>query len=457
MNKITLGKNLIETLEAAGYEAYYIGGCVRDAIMDREGGDIDITTSATPDEVKAVFDEKRVIETGIEHGTVTILDDEGVPFEITTFRTEGTYSDKRHPDRVSFVRDLKEDLQRRDFTINAIAMDIRGGIHDPFNGAADIEAGIIRTVGDADERFGEDALRIMRAMRFASALGNNTKVFVIESATEEAMFRNKALLKNVSAERIFVEFKKLVTGIHSGNVIRQYVDILGVVIPDLLLMKGFEQHNPYHRYDVLEHCVRSMDVVRTTPENGAHMKMAALFHDIGKPEMFFVGKDGIGHMYGHPLKGEEMVREIMKRLKADRFTSDRVALLVRHHDLLFRTDEKLLKKWLNKFGEEILLEILHLKHADNIATGNMSKELEDMFNEVEEMIVRIVEAGECFSLKDLAIGGRDLLELEEAKEKTEGPWVGDVLNMILDEVIDGKLENERSGLLARAEAIIDQL
>jgi len=456
MNKITPGKNLIEALETAGYEAYYVGGCVRDAIMGREGGDIDITTSATPEEVKAVFDSRRVIETGIKHGTVTVLDEDGVPFEITTFRTEGTYSDNRHPDSVTFVRDLKEDLQRRDFTINAIAMDIRGRVRDPFDGAADIEAGVIRTVGDADERFGEDALRIMRAMRFAAVLGAGGQAFVIEPATEEAMLRNKELLLNVSAERIFTEFKKLVTGAHAGDVVRRYVDILGVVIPELLPMKGFEQRNPYHRYDVLEHCVRAMEVVKTTPENEEYMKIAALFHDIGKPEMFFIGNDGVGHMYGHPLKGEEMVREIMKRLKADRFTSDRITLLVRHHDLLFRTDEKLLKKWLNKFGEEVLMEILHLKHADNIATGNMGRELEDMFNEVEEMIGRIVEAEECFSLKDLAISGADVLKLAPA-DKKEGPWVGDVLNMILDEVIDGKLVNERSDLLDRAESIIDHL
>ena len=463
MNKFTLGKNLIEALEAAGYEAYYVGGCVRDAIMGREGGDIDITTSATPDEVKTVFDSRRVIDTGIKHGTVTVLDDDGEPFEITTFRMEGTYSDNRHPDSVSFVRDLREDLQRRDFTINAIAMDIRGETCDPFGGQADIEAGVIRTVGDADERFGEDALRIMRAMRFAAVLGGGAKTgdaakaFEIEGETEAAMFRNKELLLNVSAERIFTEFKKLVVGVHAGDVVRRYVDILGVVIPEMLPMKGFEQRNPYHNYDVLEHCVRAMEAVQTTPENEEYMKIAALFHDIGKPDMFFVGKDGVGHMYGHPLKGEEMVREIMKRLKADRFMADRVTLLVRHHDLLFRTDEKLLKKWLNKFGEELLLEILYIKRADNIATGNMGKDLEEMFDQVEEMIGRIVEAQECFSLKDLAISGSDVLEFGGPLDKKEGPWVGDVLNMILDEVIDGKIDNERDQLLARAESIIDQL
>ena len=450
MKEITAGKNLIAALESAGYEAYYVGGCVRVLLRGLEPADIDVTTGATPEEMKEVFADLRYFETGIKHGTVTVLDEAGVPFEITTFRTEGTYSDNRHPDSVSFVRDLREDLQRRDFTINAIAMDIRGGIHDPFDGAADIEAGIIRTVGEADERFGEDALRIMRAMRFAAVLGDHAKAFAIDPATEASMFRNKELLLNVSAERIFTEFKKLVTGVHAGDAVRQYVDILGVVIPEMLPMKGFEQRNPYHNYDVLEHCVRAMEAVKTTPNNEVYMKMAALFHDIGKPDMFFIGNDGIGHMYGHPLKGEEMVREIMGRLKADRFTSDRVTQLVRYHDLLFREDEKLIKKWLNKFGEEVLLEILHIKWADNIATGNMSRQLDDMFRHVEEMIGRIVEAEECFSLKDLAVDGRDIMETDGAPE---GPAIGEILQSLLNEVIDGSLPNEREALMARAEEL----
>ena len=457
METIKHGENLIQALEEAGYEAYYVGGCVRDAIMDRIGGDIDITTSATPEEVKEVFESRRVIETGIQHGTVTVLDDYGVPFEITTFRTDGSYSDNRHPDSVQFVRNLKEDLQRRDFTINAIAMDIRGNLVDPFGGEADIAAGIIRTVGDPDARFGEDALRIMRAMRFAAVLGDDAKAFAIEEKTSEAMFRNKELLANVSAERIFVELKKLVVGKNAGNVIRQYIDILGVVIPQMLPMKGFDQKNPYHRYDVLEHCIRAMEVIKTTKENAEYMKLAALLHDIGKPDTFFIGEDGVGHMYGHPARGEEIVREIMQQLKADRFTTERIASLIKYHDLVFQNDEKLMKKWMNKYGAELLLEILHIKRADNIATGNMSRELVEKFNQVEATIREILKSEECFSLKDLAIDGKDVLLIGGEKGKKEGPWVGEVLDAVLEEVIDEIVDNDRPALLERARLIIDQL
>lgn len=461
MNRINRADKFIQRLEDAGYEAYYVGGSVRDLLMGRTLGDIDVTTSATPAEMMEVFQEYRLIETGLKHGTVTVLDEDGTPVEITTFRTDGVYTDNRHPDSVTFVRDLKEDLQRRDFTINAIAMDVRGNVRDPFDGEVDIRKRLIQTVGDADQRFGEDALRIMRAMRFAAVLD-----FSIEEQTEAAMFRNKALLQNVSAERIFAELKKLILGQNAGNVIRRYVDVLSVIIPELLPMKGFDQRNPYHKYDVLEHCVRAMEVIRVpdtaNEQTQIYMKLAALLHDVGKPDTFFIDDEGIGHTYGHPARGEAMIREIMSRLKADRFTTERVASLVKYHDLVFQEDDRLLKRWLGRFGEELLLEILHIKIADNIATGNISHELEKKFYRVEERIQRIVENDECVSVKDLAVNGRDVLAVIDRIGKIpgnqKGPLVGKLLDQVLDEVIDGTLHNDRETLLARIKIMMkDQL
>ena len=461
MNRINRADKFIQRLEEAGYEAYYVGGSVRDLLMGRTPGDTDVTTNATPVEMMDVFREFRLIETGLKHGTVTVLDEDGTPIEITTYRTDGVYSDNRHPDRVTFVRDLKEDLQRRDFTINAIAMDMRGNVQDPFGGRTDIGKRLIRTVGDPDQRFGEDALRIMRAMRFSATLD-----FAIDEQTEQAMFRNKGMLQNVSAERIFVELKKLILGQNAGNVIRRYVDVLGVIIPELLPMKGFDQRNPYDKYDVLEHCVRAMEVIKepgaTDEKVQVYMKLAALFHDVGKPDTFFIGDDGIGHTYGHPARGAEIIREIMRRLKADRFTAERVTDLVKYHDLVFQENDRLLKRWLGRFGETLLLEILHIKIADNIATGNMSHELEEKFYRVEEQIHRIVESKECFSVKDLAINGRDVMAVIDGNEQItsnqKGPLIGKLLDEVLEEVIDGSLRNDREALLARLEIMMkDQL
>lgn len=471
-------KRILEMLADAGFEAYFVGGCVRDAMLrgigdvpdekDAEadrigaGGDVDVATNAMPEQVKAVFAHWPVIETGIKHGTVTVVmpseadagrcavpadsDDpvEGpVSVEVTTYRTDGTYTDSRHPDSVQFVRNLTEDLARRDFTINAMACDLRGRVEDPFGGRGDLKDQLIRAVGDPDKRFQEDALRIMRALRFASVLG-----FAIEPRTEQAMFGNRERLRNVSAERILVEFRKLVCGKAAGDVIRKYVDILAEVIPELTDMKGFAQHNPYHKYDVLEHCIRAMEEVRTTPENAVYMKIAALFHDVGKPQVYTMDEDGIGHFYGHPARSEELVRQILERLKTDRFTVNRVALLVKHHDLIFREDEKLLKKWMNRLTPAVLLEILQIKWADNIATGNMGEELAERFGRIRGMMEEILRQQQCFSLKDLAVSGRDLLDAGVAP----GPEVGRVLERLLDSVIEERCANEKETLMAMVES-----
>lgn len=462
-------KEILVMLERAGYEAYFVGGCVRDALMnaekcDSEGfgiididqGDADVATNALPEQVKKVFAEFSVIETGIKHGTVTVMlpgelcsdmsigyDD--IPVEITTYRSDGSYSDSRHPDQVAFVRSIEEDLARRDFTVNAMACDMHGQLIDPYGGQADLAAGTLRAVGDPEKRFQEDALRIMRGLRFAAVLG-----FEIEEKTAAAMMSCRALLKDISAERIFVELKKLLTGRYVGDVLRKYVDVLDDVLPEIWAMKGFEQHNPYHKYDVLEHCIRAMEAVRTTDENLAEMKMATLLHDVGKPDTYFMDDEGIGHFYGHPKKSEELVRGILKRLKADKATLERVATLVRYHDLIFDKDERLLKRWMNRLTPEVLLEILEIKLADNFATGNMGPELEGKFNDIRDMMADILKQEQCFSLKDLAVGGADLI----AAGMKPGPELGTMLQQLLDAVIDGECENDKAALMALADKII---
>jgi len=459
MKRITEADKLIEMLEAAGFEAYYVGGCVRDLLRGESGGaDIDVTASATPEEMETVFADLRFFETGIKHGTITVLtpDEARRPIEITTFRTDGAYTDNRHPDAVRFVRNLEEDLARRDFTINAMAMDRRGKLVDVFGGREDLEAGRIRAVGDPDRRFQEDALRILRALRFAAVLERGGQAFAIEDETEAAMFRNKDLLQNISAERIYAELKKLIVGPYAAIVIRRYVDIFGVFIPELLPMKGFEQHNPYHRYDVLEHCVRAMEAVRGAGfVEDYQIKLAALLHDVGKPETFFRGEDGVGHMYGHPAVSERLTRNILNRLKADNETKERVCTLVKYHDLVFQEDRKLLKKWMNRYTPEMLLEILHIKRADNLATGNMSEELAQKFDRIEEEIRVILEEQQCFSLKDLAIDGSDLIAMAGGADKG-GRWIGETLQKLLDEVIEGTVPNEKEALSARAAELLKE-
>lgn len=504
------GCTAVRMLKAAGHKAYFVGGCVRDEMtrrMSRPSAedifgscryaraltdephlrgssnmiDIDITTSATPEEMMRVFHGMKIIKTGIKHGTITLIaeadggdapqNESGadqrtggqagseilaecgesdksvrmVPLEITTYRTESGYSDCRHPDSVGFTRSLEEDLKRRDFTVNALAMDENGSITDILGASEDLRNRVLRAVGDPDERFREDALRIMRAMRFASVLG-----FRIEEKTEAAMFRNGGLLKKLSVERVFSEFRKLVTGKYAPDVVRRYIDVLGEVFPELCAMKGFDQRNKYHKYDVLEHCIHAMEAVKTTPENREHMKTAALFHDIGKPLTYSPDDTGRGHFFGHAAKGAEVTAEIMKRFRVDKAFADRVVLLVKYHDMLFERDERLLKKWMRKFTPEVLFEILAIKFADNLATGNMTEALKVKFSEIEMMMRGILEQEQCFSLKDLAVGGSDLL----AAGMEPGPAVGAMLEVLLEKVTDGELENSKPVLMAEAERIM---
>lgn len=448
---------VLKRLNDLGYEAYLVGGSVRDMLISQMTGkacmasDIDVTTNAVPEQVKEAFRDKKVIETGLKHGTVTVIIEDSVNIgdklsvEITTYRTDGKYSDNRRPDGVTFVNSLTEDLRRRDFTINAIAMDDRGTVVDPFGGSEDLRRGVIRAVGNPDARFKEDGLRIMRALRFAANLTCDKCAgeFIIQEETAHAAFANRHLLSGISPERILSEFKKLIVGVNAGIVIRRYVDILGIPLPELVAMKGMNQHNPHHRYDVLEHCIRTMENV----SGSVHLKMAALFHDVGKPETFFMDEEGIGHMYGHPEAGERIVKALLERLRADSYLRDRVAILVANHQLLFREDKKLLKRRLNRFSPEVLMEILEIKRADNLATGTAQPELLERFQRVSVLIDEILREEECFSLRDLAIDGKDILALGVE----EGAEVGRILRKVLERVIDGELANEKETLLREAD------
>lgn len=311
-----------------------------------------------------------------------------------------------------------------------------------FGGLLDIEAKVIRAVGVPEQRFREDALRIMRALRFSAVLG-----FELDKETEQAVFTCKDLLKNVSVERFFAEFQKLICGQNAAEVIRKYTDVIGTVIPEIAAMKGFKQNNPYHKYDVLEHCIRAMEAIKTTPENYKYMKLAALLHDVGKPLTYSEDEKGIGHFYSHPSAGSKVAHALLQRLKVDNFTLERVSLIIKYHDLIFERDTKLLKKWMNKFTPQVLIEILEIKKADNFATGNMSEELHDKFDDIQEMIYRILDEAQCFSMNDLKIKGKDLIELG----MTPGPELGRFLKELLDDVINEKIPNDRDILMKAAQ------
>ena len=427
-------------LDEHGHTAYIVGGCVRDMCMDIPPNDYDITTSATPDEIERCFSDKRVIRTGIQHGTVTVIIN-NEPIEITTYRIDGNYSDNRHPDSVKFSKKIEDDLARRDFTVNAMCCDKDGNFIDVFDGIEDIKNKIIRSVGDANKRFSEDALRILRALRFASTLEFN-----IEKHTKEAIRKNAHLLKSISSERIYSEFTKLLCGKNAVDILLEYSDCIGVFIPELLNEVGFEQRNPHHKYDVYEHSVRALDVC----SDDAIVRYAVLLHDIAKPICFFTDENGIGHFHGHAKAGESIAYNIMRRLKADNVTCDTVSMLVKYHDYTITPDMRHAKRMLNKFGYENTLRLLEVKSAD--ASAHVIFD-DDRGRHIEEMRMLCEEAyrqQQCFSLKSLAVNGKDIISLG----CKEGKSIGKVLDALLWEVIDEKLCNEKDVLLERAKDII---
>ena len=422
-------------LERAGYEAWAVGGCVRDALRGTAPGDYDLTTAALPAETEAVFAGERVIETGIRHGTVTVLL-AGQPVEITTFRIDGPYTDARRPDAVRFTRSLREDLARRDFTVNAMAYSPARGLADPFGGQSDLAAGLLRCVGDPDTRFSEDALRIMRAARFASALD-----FTLDPPTAAAALRHRDALRAVSPERISAELVKLLCGPGVRRVLLDHIDLLAPVLPELALQKDFDQHHPCHIYTALEHTAAAVEAIAPTPT----LRLAALLHDIAKPACFTLDADGTGHFYGHPERGAEMADAILRRLRFDTATRERVTLLVRWHDRPIEPTAPAVRRALNRLGEEAFFQLIALKRADNFGQGEVLRCRQREYDALERIAKEILAENQCLSLRTLAVNGETLRRCGIAP----GPEMGRLLQNALNAVLDDDIPNEKNAILGR--------
>ena len=425
-------KYIIDALAASGYEAYCVGGCVRDLLMGIRANDCDITTNATVKEIKAVFKNERMIETGIKHGTVTVILN-SLPFEITTYRIESAYSDNRHPDKVIFTRNLSEDLSRRDFTVNSIAYNKKEGFVDLFAGREDIENRIIRCVGNPEKRFKEDSLRILRGLRFASTLG-----FTVEEETKKAMLECKHLIKNISAERIFTELSKMLCGKNIKNVLTGFAPVIGEIIPEINAMNGFLQHNFHHIYDVLTH---TAVVVENTPPL-LHLRLAALFHDAAKPFCFSLDEEGVGHFYSHASKSAEIAERRLTELRCDNKTKESVIRLIKLHDTPIDESERIIKRRLASMGKELFFDLITLKRADTAGLAPEFSDRNSHFDRLEALADEILQKEECFSLKHLAVNGRDMIELGFT-----GREIGEMLDVLLEAVIDGRVENEREKLI----------
>lgn len=430
---------IIERLESCGHEAYAVGGCVRDSILGKEPADWDITTSASPEEVKALF--THTIDTGIAHGTVTIMCGK-CGYEVTTYRIDGEYKDGRHPESVAFTNLLSEDLRRRDFTINAMAYNQTEGLVDLFGGMQDLQDGVIRCVGEATERFSEDALRMLRAVRFAAQLG-----FSIEKATYDAICALAPTIARVSMERIMVELVKLLTSDHPEEMRTVYACGLSVVfLPEFDAMMETPQHTVHHQYSVGEHTIHALMAVPAE----RILRLTMLFHDVAKPVCRTTDEAGNDHFYGHPEIGAEMTGQILRRLKFDNDTIRSVKRLVRFHDMRPVLQEKNVRRSIVKMGLESFPEIFAVKRADTMAQSMyMRQQKLDAIDQFEALYDRIIEKQVCVQKKDLALNGKDLLELGVP----QGKQVGEILELLFAQVIEEPAKNTREELLIEAKRL----
>ena len=424
-------KNVLLRLESAGYAAYAVGGCVRDTLRGVTPHDYDITTAARPEAVLALF-EGYAIPTGLQHGTVTVRQN-GQSFEVTTFRADGPYTDHRRPDSVAFSESLEEDLQRRDFTVNAMAMDVRGQVYDFHGGEADLRAGILRCVGDAEQRFNEDALRILRCLRFASVLG-----FAIEPKTAAAVENCAPLLRHIAAERIREEMTKLLCGEQATEILLRYPAVFAVFLPEILPCVGFDQQNVHHLYDVWQHTAHAVGHAPPDPL----LRWTLLLHDLGKPECFTVDEAGQGHFYGHDDLGAQLAADIAQRLRFDKKSSERMALLIARHMRQIEPTDKAVGRVLRQLGEEALRQLLAVKRADASACHPDYAWQTGHLDAVEAVLDRLLTEDTCFTLRDLAIDGHDLMALG-----LQGSAIGQALNAALDAVVEGELPNEREAMI----------
>lgn len=429
---------IIQELEKYGYEAYMVGGCVRDSILGKTPHDYDICTSATPNEIIATFSNQEIIPTGLQHGTVTVLINKE-PYEVTTYRIDGKYSDNRRPDSVEFTNSLTEDLHRRDFTINAMAYNSTCGLVDPFGGVKDIENSVIRCVGSAHDRFNEDALRILRAIRFAAQLN-----FGIVEETDEEIHKSLGLLENISIERVTSEFSKIVSSDSFYIKLMLYNDVFSLFIPEMRNMVGFKQYNPYHSYDVFEHTVHALE---NCDSKDLIVRLAVFFHDFGKPHSYQDGEDGIRHFKGHGRVSADMTDIVMRRLRFDNSTREKVVELVYYHDASFVKGKKYVKRWLNKIGEIQLHRLLAVRRSDIM--GQSNKYEQDRLNElllIESLIDDVISDQDCFIVKDLSVGGKDLISIGYLP----GCQIGETLKRLLELVINEEVENKKEELLELA-------
>lgn len=432
-------ENVLERLESNGFEAFIVGGCVRDSLMGVTPKDYDVTTNALPEQIIACFEEDfRVIETGVKHGTVTVVSS-GSNIEITTYRVDGEYTDHRRPESVSFTGNIGEDLSRRDFTINAMAYSVKTGIIDIFGGQKDMFNHIVKAVGDPDKRFEEDALRILRALRFASRLG-----FTVERNTALAIHRRRHLLREISTERIASELAQIVMGMNAYDVMMAFDDVFCTVIPEFSKCVGFEQKNRYHAYDVWEHTAYAVQNSRSDRE----IRLALLFHDIEKPSCFYLDDEGQGHFPNHEKKSAETAEKILRRMHFDNETIRSVTQLVKYHYVTPVNDRKVVRKLLSTLGLPAFSKLIEVMRGDSRAKQSFCLERLGVLDQMKETAFDIINAGDCCSLRDLAVNGRDL---EEAG--IEGRRIGEALDTLLSMVMDDELENEHDVLIEAAKEL----
>lgn len=430
----------LQRIQTAGYSAYLVGGSLRDLIMGQTAHDWDIACSALPKTIKEIFQGSRIIETGIQQGTLMVMY-QGDPLEITTFRQDGDYLDFRHPVGVTFVGTIEEDLARRDFTMNALAYSPDTGLIDPFSGKADIQASVIRCVGDPDTRLREDALRIMRALRFSSTLG-----FTIDDELRASLHRNRELLAMISPERLSHELIKMLVGKAVLPVLLEYPDVLEVMIPEITPTRGFDQRSRYHQYDVWEHTAHAVAAGKPDPI----IRLALLMHDLGKPEKFFLDDKGQGHFYGHDVLGKEIAERRLRELRFSNSVIEEVSTAIHYHQI--RLKEENTRKWLSRLGEDKLRLVIEVCRGDMEAHSDEVKEeiLGDL-HASERKLDELLEERQCFKLSDLAINGNDLkgIGIQEGKE------IGSVLDQLLEAVVSGELENTHEELLRAAEHCVN--
>ena len=430
-------QNCIDLLEAAGFAAYAVGGCVRDACLGRNPHDYDLCTGALPAQTEAVFRDFRLVLAGEKHGTVTVITEDG-PVEITTFRTEGGYRDNRHPDWVKFVPDIQGDLARRDFTVNAMAYSPTRGFADPFGGREDLRNHVLRAVGDPEARFREDSLRILRGVRFAARFG-----LTPEEHTMQAMLSQAGLMENLARERVFEELCKLLLVAKAEDITR-FAPILAAVIPELAPMIGFDQHSPHHAYDLITHTAHVVEGVPPT----LPLRWAALLHDTGKVKTFTLDATGRGHFYGHAKDSAAIADDILRRLKAPTALREEVVPLIGRHMTRLQPDRKLLRRQVSKYGFPMVEAQLALQQADMGSKGTVEDDGSAVFAEVRQLLADLKAEDACLSLKDLAVNGNDLMALG-----FQGRAIGACLNRLLELVVEERLPNKKEALLAFAAGI----